>query len=118
MLIDRLNTLCSLVAEAHDRPFIAVGTPGGYWTDAGGGMTPVVTPPPIYAELSAALTRRLGWSRGLLYSAWIRSNALNVCFMGRSLLSRRRAARPRGLRRHVRPRGAGAGAGVPWYPTR
>ena len=84
VLIDRLNGLCGLVAQSLDLPFVAMGTPGGYWTIDSKGVAPVGAPLPVFEELAAALRRNLGWARGDLSSYWLRSDLLNITFLGRT----------------------------------
>jgi hypothetical protein len=61
-----------------------VGTPGGYWRFTDEGVTRRQVPPQRLIELSGLLQARLHWRRVNLHSAWLRSELLNVTFMGRS----------------------------------
>jgi UDP:flavonoid glycosyltransferase YjiC (YdhE family) len=84
LIIDRVSTLCSAVAQELEVPFVALGTPGGYWEFVNGGRARAASSPLPFVELSEALRSRLGWRRADVHSAWLRSDDLNVTFLGRS----------------------------------
>ena len=84
LIVDRVNTLCSVVAQELELPIVAVGTPGGYWKYAEGGIRRTSSTPRAFAELAELLKTRLGWRQVTLHSAWLRSDDLNVTFLGRS----------------------------------
>ena len=88
LIIDRLLAYASLVAKQLNIPFVAMGTPGGYWQfdkqEQCVHVSPSLTPVHDYANYGEALKKSLGWQQGENNSFWTLSPSLNVCFMNRA----------------------------------
>ena len=85
LIIDRLLTYASLVAKQLNIPFVAMGTPGGYWQlnkqEQCVHVSPSLTPVHDYADYGEILKKSLDWQQGENNSFWTHSPSLNVCFM-------------------------------------
>ena len=87
LIIDRLLTYAPLIAEQLNIPYIAMGTPGGYWefekVDSQVHVFSAAMPINQYKTYGELLKNTLGWAKGEINSFWTRSPYLNVCFMNR-----------------------------------
>lgn len=84
ILIDRLLVYCTMMAAALDIPYLAIGTPGGYWRYDDDSVLPSLEPVTEYQEYGQQLAIALGWQDTGIYSSWASSPYLNICFVGRS----------------------------------
>ncbi len=87
LIIDRLLTYVALVAEQLNIPYIAIGTPGGYWyfekNNQGVNVFPITKPVDSYHIYGECLKKELAWNKGYINSFCVHSPQLNICFMNR-----------------------------------
>jgi len=87
ILIDRLLVYGGLVAEQLNIPYIAIGTPGGYWNfyhaNQEFNVYPVNNPINEFYIYGQYLKEELNWVRGEITSFWVNSPFLNINFMSR-----------------------------------
>jgi hypothetical protein len=87
VLIDRLLVGAGLAAAQLDLPYVAMGTPGGYWrffidpAQERVNIHPCPAPVQKYRDLGERLKDELGWQKGGLDSGWLRSPHLNAHFL-------------------------------------
>ena len=93
LVVDRLFSGAGLIASRLDLPFIAIGTPGGYWRffedQELGSITVRPMPGAIdsYAAYGEVLQQALGAPDAEFNSAWLNSPYLNAHFLGRTFYS-------------------------------
>jgi len=89
IVFDRLIAYGGLAAKHLNVPYIAVGTPGGYWhfqeTTAPKSVNIQPAPEPVlaYGDYGRLLKSELGWTGGDVSSGWLNSPHLNIHFMPR-----------------------------------
>lgn len=87
LIIDRLLTYGALVADQLCIPYVAMGTPGGYWnfsrSENSVNVFPVSESVQMIQEYSESLLDSLKWRKSGAKSFWLSSPFLNACFMPR-----------------------------------
>ncbi len=83
LLLDRLLVYGAPMAETLGVPYVAIGTPGGFWNNCNGVVMTADGPVNWIADTCDPILHNLGWGPGIS-SFWLRSPHLNLCFVGKN----------------------------------
>lgn len=84
LLVDRCLAWGEVLAESLSLPYVAIGTPGGYWKMGAPGKRPGKNESEQFEPMATGLFRKLKWLNRLPLSSWVNSPHCNLCFLGMS----------------------------------